>query len=70
MEITGVRFEHFLLPTKEGVGLVYIEQVRPHKFFAIIGAFSVVPETVSLIWTAPTTIVFYGTAPDGTLYAV
>jgi hypothetical protein len=56
----------FLAPNKGGVGLIYIEQARPHKFFALIGAFAVTPETVSLMWTAPTTLIFYGTAPDGT----
>jgi hypothetical protein len=56
----------FLAPNKGGVGLVYIEQARPHKFFALVGAFAVLPETVAFMWTAPTTLIFYGTAPDGT----
>jgi hypothetical protein len=63
----GRTLRAFLAPNRGGVGLIYIEQVRPHKFFAIIGAFSVVPETASILWTTPTTLVFYGTAPDATL---
>lgn len=62
----GRNLRAFLAPDRGGVGLIYIEQARPHKFFAIVGTFSVLPETVSLIWTAPTTLVFYGTAADGT----
>ncbi len=56
----------FLAGDKGGVGLIYIEQAQPHKFFAIVGAFSVVPETVSLFWSGPTKLIFYGTAHDGT----
>lgn len=61
----GRTLRAFLAPDRGGVGLIYIEQARPHKFFAVVGAFSVLPETVSILWTGPSTLVFYGTAPDG-----
>jgi hypothetical protein len=68
MEIAnhGRNLRAFLAPNKGGVGLIYIEQARPHKFFAITGAFSVLPETVSFMWTGPMTLVFYGISPDET----
>lgn len=54
----------FLAPNKGGVTTIYIEQARPHKFFTITGAFLTLPETVSFIWTGPTTLAFYATNPD------
>lgn len=55
----------FLTPNLGGSGIIYVEQARPHKFFTIVGLFSVLPETVSMSWTGPNTLVFYGTAFDG-----
>lgn len=55
----------FIAPNRGGVSTIYIEQAQPHKFFAIEGVFSVLPETASFLWTTPTTLVFYGTSPDG-----
>lgn len=48
-----------------GTSVVYVEQARPHQFFIIQGAFSVLPETVFFTWVSPTTLIFYGTSPDG-----
>lgn len=62
----GRNLRAFLAPNKGGVGLIYIEQARPHKFFVITSTFSVLPETVSFLWTGPMTLVFYGMSPDNT----
>lgn len=55
----------FFAPNKGGVETIYIEQARPNKFFAIVGVFEVLPETVSLFWSQPMTLVFYATTVDG-----
>ncbi len=48
-----------------GSTLFYLEQIKPHKFFAVQGPFFVSPETVNFTWKTPIQIIFYGTTPDG-----
>ncbi len=51
------------LPSEGSV--LYLEQIKPHKFFAVQGPFFVSPETVNFTWKTPVQIIFYGTTPDG-----
>ncbi len=61
----GRTLRAFIAPNRTGVSQVYVEQIKPHAFFGLEGAFSVLPETVSFSWMSPSQLVFYGTSPDG-----
>lgn len=57
----------FIAPDHAGVPAIYLEAIHPHHFYAVEGAFSVLPGEVSLTWPTPSTLMFYGREHDGAL---
>lgn len=57
----------FVAPNQSGTPMIYLESVHPHIFYVAEGAFTVLPDEASFMWTSPTTFMFYGTDQRGLL---
>ena len=55
----------YIAPDRSGVPTLYLEQVKPHNFFAISGPILVAPFSAKFMWTDQTTFLFYATSSEG-----
>jgi hypothetical protein len=55
----------FVGPDRGSTLTLYIESVKPHRYYSVNGAFTPSVEYPSLSWPASTTLVAYVTATDG-----
>lgn len=57
----------FFAPDRGGTLTLYVENVRPHRYYSLAGAFRVLEEYPVLAWGGETALAFYGTSPKGDL---
>jgi hypothetical protein len=57
----------FIAPNRGGVLTLYLERAKPREYYALLGSFHVTEKYPVLTWASSTVLVFYGTAPDGTV---
>ncbi len=55
----------FTAPNRGGVLTLYVEGIRPHEYYSLMGSFSLAPQYTVLTWTSETTLEFYGISKDG-----
>jgi hypothetical protein len=57
----------FFAPNRGGVPTLYVERVKPHEYYALVGGFIPADAYPVIAWTSPTTLMFYGSTPAGEL---
>ena len=57
----------FIGANSVGVPTLFVESVKPHEYYTVTGAFSMVPAYSTLMWMNSNTLVFYVLTNEGVL---